>query len=357
MSGLTKNDHFRRMLEAAEGRGFQPRWVLFDSWYTSLENLKAIRDKGWFWLSQLRSNRRVNPEGGGNSPLATVAIPQEGRQVHLRGYGFIRVFRTVSKDGDVEHWATNDLEMTEQQRESLARQAWGIETYHRGLKPGESPQTSGPQTSGPQTSGPQTSGPQTSGPQTSGPQTSGPQTSGPQTSGPQTMLWRGEMPSAYGGGTAESHPPVPPSLPAAGSPPLERRSLLVRVQSRHHPLGLTRLPGLSQVHSPSNCVTPNTDERALLGNADLLSSSQKCRSHRGFSSGAAASVPADLYLAISWFGTPAGPTHSRFHADGQLTGRSPGHGGRQCPGDALAYWPCTVISEGPSPTPPLTTVT
>ena len=134
LSGLTKNGHFRRMLEVAEGRGFQPRWVLFDSWYASLENLKAIRDKGWFWLSQLRSNRRVNPEGAGNLPLATVAIPQEGRQVHLRGYGFIRVFRTVSKDGDVEHWATNDLEMTEQQRESLARQAWGIETYHRGLK-------------------------------------------------------------------------------------------------------------------------------------------------------------------------------------------------------------------------------
>ena len=75
LSGLTKNDHFRRMLEVAEGRGFQPRWVLFDSWYTSLENLKAIRDKGWFWLSQLRSNRQVNPEGAGNLPLATVAIP------------------------------------------------------------------------------------------------------------------------------------------------------------------------------------------------------------------------------------------------------------------------------------------
>ena len=118
LSGLTKNDHFRQMLEVAEGRDFQPRWVLFDSWYTSLENLKAIRDKGWFWLSQLRSNRRVNPEGAGNLPLATVAIPQEGRQVHLRGYGFIRVFRTVSKDGDVEHWATNDLKMMEQQRKA-----------------------------------------------------------------------------------------------------------------------------------------------------------------------------------------------------------------------------------------------
>ena len=205
LSGLTKNGHFRRMLEVAEGRGFQPRWVLFDSWYASLENVKAIRDKGWFWLSQLRSNRRVNPEGAGNLPLATVAIPQEGRQVHLRGYGFIRVFRTVSKDGDVEHWATNDLEMTEQQRESLARQAWGIETYHRGLK---------------------------------------------QCCGVEKCQVR----------TAEGqrnhiHLSLP-SLPAAGSPPLERRSLLVRVQSQHHPLGLTRLPGLSQVHSPSNCVTP-----------------------------------------------------------------------------------------------------
>ena len=103
-------------------------------WYTSLENLKAIRDKGWFWLSQLRSNRRVNPEGAGNLPLATVAISQEVRQVHLRRYGFIRVFRTVSKDGDVENWASNDLEMTEQQRESLARQAWGIGMYHRSPK-------------------------------------------------------------------------------------------------------------------------------------------------------------------------------------------------------------------------------
>ena len=80
LSGLTKNDHFRQMLEVAEGRGFQPRWVLFDSWYTSLENLKAIRDKGWFWLSQLRSNRRVNPEGAGNLPLATVAIPGDTRR-------------------------------------------------------------------------------------------------------------------------------------------------------------------------------------------------------------------------------------------------------------------------------------
>lgn len=29
---LTKNDHFRAMLEQAHERGFEPRYVLFDSW-------------------------------------------------------------------------------------------------------------------------------------------------------------------------------------------------------------------------------------------------------------------------------------------------------------------------------------
>ena len=39
----TKNDHFRAMLPTARQRGFQPRCVLFDAWYSSLENLKVLR--------------------------------------------------------------------------------------------------------------------------------------------------------------------------------------------------------------------------------------------------------------------------------------------------------------------------
>ncbi len=42
--GLTKNDHFRARLEEAKARGFVPECVCFDSWYASLENLKAVRD-------------------------------------------------------------------------------------------------------------------------------------------------------------------------------------------------------------------------------------------------------------------------------------------------------------------------
>ncbi len=39
----------------------------------------------------------------------------------------IRVLRTVAPDGDVEHWATDDRQMSEAAREGLAVQCWGIE--------------------------------------------------------------------------------------------------------------------------------------------------------------------------------------------------------------------------------------
>jgi len=132
--GLTKNDYFRAMLHQAHERGFSPRYVVFDGWYSSLENLKLLLGFTWHWLTRLKSNRSVNPDNTANVPVETVEIPAEGRVVHLKGYGMVRVFRIVAKDGDTEHWATDDLEMDEPTRKELGRQAWGIEVYHRGIK-------------------------------------------------------------------------------------------------------------------------------------------------------------------------------------------------------------------------------
>ncbi len=68
----------------AKKRNFQPSFVLFDSWYASLGNLKRIRDYGWLWLTRLKSNRLVNPDGEGNIPISQAEIPPDGRVVHLR---------------------------------------------------------------------------------------------------------------------------------------------------------------------------------------------------------------------------------------------------------------------------------
>jgi len=143
---VTKNDHFLAMLQilamlqTAKEREFRPRYVCFDGWYSSLANLKAVREYGWRFLTRLKSNRQVNPDDTGNVAVKDIDIPAYGREVHLKGFGFIQVFRTVASNGDVEHekseyWATNDLKMEDSERGELVRQVFAIENYHRQLKP------------------------------------------------------------------------------------------------------------------------------------------------------------------------------------------------------------------------------
>ena len=132
--GKTKNQHFLEMLQSAKERGFAPSMICFDGWYSSLENLKAVRSYGWHFLTRLKHNRQVNPDGTGNVAVDTHEIPEGGLPVHLKGFGFIRVFRTVAPDGDAEFWATSRLEMSQPERAELERQCFAIENYHRGLK-------------------------------------------------------------------------------------------------------------------------------------------------------------------------------------------------------------------------------
>jgi putative transposase len=130
----TKNDHFRAMLRAAHQRGFRPRCVLFDGWYSSLENLKLLRSLGWAWLTRLKANRLVNKERQGARPLSRTELDARGTEVWLQGYGLVKVFKIVAPDGDVAYWATSDLGMTDLTRLQYAECSWAIETYHRGIK-------------------------------------------------------------------------------------------------------------------------------------------------------------------------------------------------------------------------------
>jgi hypothetical protein len=134
VDAATKNDHFRSMLATAKSRGFSPQCVVFDGWYSSLANLKLIREYGWIWLTRFKRNRHVNPDRSGNRPLHDVDIASTGTIIHLKGYGLVKVFKMVAPDGDIDYWATNDLEMGELQRLQFAEFGWAIEEYHRGLK-------------------------------------------------------------------------------------------------------------------------------------------------------------------------------------------------------------------------------
>lgn len=128
--GRTKNSHFCDMLSLAKKRGLTPCAVVMDAWYSSLKNLKAIRDHGWIWVTTLRKNRIVNR----GVSLMDLEIPDEGLKIHLRGYGWVTVFKFEAKNGRIDYVTTNMEDPTREQVTKIMDARWSIEIYHRELK-------------------------------------------------------------------------------------------------------------------------------------------------------------------------------------------------------------------------------
>jgi hypothetical protein len=129
--GKTKNNHFRDMLSSAKNRGLEPEMVVADSWYSSLDNLKSIRSHGWDWVVGLRSNRLVNKA---HIQLGKLDIPDDGLEVHLKGYGWVKVFRFEGKNGRTDYIGTSRLDLTREQVKLYFGRRWSIEVMHRELK-------------------------------------------------------------------------------------------------------------------------------------------------------------------------------------------------------------------------------
>ena len=135
-SKITKNDHFQHMLATAEKRGFKPKYVLTDAWYSSLENMKAIIKRKWKFIMGIKENRLVNETQGQYLSVSALDwTKKQVRKVWLKGFGFVLVARIVFKNGDVRYLATNDLKLTDYEKLSHeSKQRWLIEEFHRGIK-------------------------------------------------------------------------------------------------------------------------------------------------------------------------------------------------------------------------------
>jgi hypothetical protein len=104
----TKNEHFRDMVAEVIAWGLRPALVTADSWYSGVENLKFLRDQGLGFLIALEKNRVVSEQPHEYVPVAEVELPEKGKVVHLRRFGFVSVFRTVDKHGTARHYAQFD---------------------------------------------------------------------------------------------------------------------------------------------------------------------------------------------------------------------------------------------------------
>lgn len=129
--GKTKNDHFQDMLGSTKARGLHPEMVVADSWYGSLKNLKSVRSHGWDWVMGLRSNRLV---GKPHQQLRKLAIPDGGLVTYLKGYGWVKVFRFVARNGRTDYVGTSRTDLSREQVKEYFERRWSIEVLHRELK-------------------------------------------------------------------------------------------------------------------------------------------------------------------------------------------------------------------------------
>jgi DDE superfamily endonuclease len=104
----TKNELFREMVREVLAWGLRPALVSADSWYSGLENLKFLRHQGLGFLIALEKNRIVSEREHEYVPVEGLQLPESGKVVHLRKFGFVTVFRTLDKNHDVRHYAQYD---------------------------------------------------------------------------------------------------------------------------------------------------------------------------------------------------------------------------------------------------------
>lgn len=133
----TKNDHFQEMLRRAKQRGFEPLYVLMDSWYSSIENVKLITRKlGWHFICNLKANRQVSVSQGSYMAIADLGlVDKQVRKVWLKEYGWVLVCKLVATNGDITYLATDDLGLTDYEVfTGHFENRWKIEEFHRGIK-------------------------------------------------------------------------------------------------------------------------------------------------------------------------------------------------------------------------------
>ena len=150
--GKTKNDHFREMLiRAVSEKGIKARNVLFDTWYASVENLKLLQRLNLYFVTTLKSNRKVTlSQESGYVHLQDIVWTAEqlvlGILIKLKDHPYlVRLFKIVATNGDVEWAITNKgvnndtdgnppspITAYDVQKESAVR--WQIEQMHRELK-------------------------------------------------------------------------------------------------------------------------------------------------------------------------------------------------------------------------------
>lgn len=145
-SPVTKNEHYRAMLQYAVWNQIPFRYVLNDLWFASAENMRFVKlDLEKEFIMALKSNRKValsaeDKENGQYQRLDQLDSPEDTlTKIYLEQVPFpLHLLRQVFTNADgsigVRYLVTSDLTLTADQLATIYQKRWKVEEYHRSLK-------------------------------------------------------------------------------------------------------------------------------------------------------------------------------------------------------------------------------
>ena len=145
-SEYTKNERYRRMLQAICNNKIPFEFVLNDLWFASADNMRFVKlDLKKEFIMALKSNRKVAlseaaQAKGKYQRIDTLELPEGRTQItYLEGVPFpLHLLRQVftNEDGStgVRYLVTSDLTLHADQVITIYQKRWKVEEYHRSLK-------------------------------------------------------------------------------------------------------------------------------------------------------------------------------------------------------------------------------
>lgn len=143
---IGKNEVYRAMLAQAVANQIPFRYVLNDSWYSSAENMRFVKETlHKDFLMPLKANRKValslaDKLAGKYSRVdALVCEPNTVQEIYLEGVEFPllftkQIFVNEDESRGVLYLLSSDLTLSADGMLTLYRTRWHVEPYHKSLK-------------------------------------------------------------------------------------------------------------------------------------------------------------------------------------------------------------------------------
>jgi IS4 transposase len=145
-SPIGKNEYYRAMLQQAVTNQIPFRYVMNDSWYSSAENMRFVKQTlAKDFIMPLKANRKIALSLADKCAGKYVRVdaldiePNTIREIYLEGVEFPLLFTKhviVNEDGSrgVQYLVTSDLTLSADGIATLYRTRWHVEPYHKSLK-------------------------------------------------------------------------------------------------------------------------------------------------------------------------------------------------------------------------------